>query len=576
MSKEDLFWLKHYPEGVPTHVDIPDVPLFELLYNAAGKYPSNTAIIFMGMKMSYTQLRDSVDRFATALHSMGVKKGDRVAIMLPNCPQAVISYYAVIRLGAVAVMTNPLYMERELSHQLRDSGAETMIFLDMLHGKVLKVAPDTGLKKLIVTGIQDYLPFPLNCLYPLKVKKQGQSLEVPADRGILKFKDLLKKNSPSPPPVEIDTENDLVLLQYTGGTTGLSKGAMLTHKNLVSNVLQVKAWLTDCQEGGERMLGALPFFHVFGMTVAMNFTIYTGSTMILLPRFEIETVLKQINKYKPTLFPGAPTMYVAVISHPEVEKYDISSIKACISGAAPLPVEVQEKFEAMTGGKLVEGYGLTESSPVTHCNPIYGKRVPGSIGQPVPNTEVKIMDSDMGTEEMPLGEVGELCIRGPQVMKGYWNMPEETARTIRDGWLYTGDMARMDEEGFTYIVDRKKDMVIAGGYNIYPREVEEVLYEHPKVKEAVVAGVPDPYRGETLKAYCVLKEGETATDKELMEFCKQNLARYKVPRLIEFREELPKTMVGKILRRVLVEEEKAKLQDKQNSASEAAASSEKK
>lgn len=571
MSNKEFFWVKHYPEGVPAHIDIPDIPLFEFLENAARKYPSKEAIIFMGLKMTYAQLKDSVDRLATAMHAMGVGKGDRVAIMLPNCPQAVISYYAVIRLGAVAVMTNPLYMERELSHQLRDSGAETIIFLDSLHTKVLKVAPDTQLKNLVVTGIQDYLPFPLNFLYPIKARKQGQNMEVPSDRGILKFKELLKKNPPSPPPVEIDTENDLVLLQYTGGTTGLSKGAMLTHKNLVSNVLQVKAWLTDCQEAGERMLGVLPFFHVFGMTVAMNFTINTCSTMILLPRFEIETVLKQINKYKPTLFPGAPTMYVAVISHPEVKKYDISSIKACISGAAPLPVEVQEKFEAMTGGKLVEGYGLTESSPVTHCNSIYGKRVAGSIGQPLPNTDIKIVDTELGTEEMPLGEVGELCVKGPQVMKGYWNMPEETARTLRDGWLYTGDMARMDEEGFTYIVDRKKDMVIAGGYNIYPREVEEVLYEHPKIKEAVVAGVPDAYRGETLKAYCVLKEGETATEKEIIDFCKQNLARYKVPKLIEFRDELPKTMVGKILRRVLVEEEKAKLNGKQNAAGEAAA-----
>ena len=574
MSNKDFFWLEHYPEGVPKRVDIPDMPLFGFLENAAIKYPTNTAIIFMGLNMSYAQLKDTVDRFATALHSMGVKKGDRVAIMLPNCPQAVIAYYAVIRIGAVAVMTNPLYVERELAHQMRDSGAETIIFLDALHSKVLKVAPDTNIKRLIVTGIQDYLPFPLNCLYPFKAKKQGMNLDVPSNQGILRFKELVKKNQPSPPPVAIDSANDLVLLQYTGGTTGLSKGAMLTHKNLVANAIQVKAWLTDCQEGGERMLGALPFFHVFGMTVAMNFTILTGSTMILLPRFEIETVLKQINKYKPTLFPGAPTMYVAVIAHPDVNKYDISSIKACISGAAPLPVEVQEKFESLTGGKLVEGYGLTESSPVTHCNPIHGKRVPGSIGQPFPNTNVKIMDSDMGTEEMPIGEVGELCIQGPQVMKGYWNMPEETARTIRDGWLYTGDMARIAKDGFTYIVDRKKDMVIAGGYNIYPREVEEVLYEHPKFREAVVAGIPDPYRGETLKAYCVINEGETVTEKEIMDFCKQNLAKYKVPRMIEFREDLPKTMVGKILRRVLVEEEQAKLQHQEGPADEVAVTKE--
>ncbi|MCG8401196.1 MAG: long-chain fatty acid--CoA ligase [Firmicutes bacterium] len=575
MNKEEFFWLKNYPEDIPTQIDIPDVPLFDFMEQAARKHPSQTAIIFMGLKMTYSQLKDSTDRFATALHSMGVTKGDRVAIMLPNCPQAVIAYFAVIRLGAVAVMTNPLYMERELSHQLRDSQAETIIFLDALHSKVLKVVPNTNVKNIIVTGIKDYLPFPLCCLYPIKAKKQGMDLNVPPDEKILKFKDLIKNNSPAPPRVEIDSEKDLALLQYTGGTTGLSKGAMLTHKNLVANALQVKAWFPDCQEAEERMLCVLPFFHVFGMTVAMNLTISISSTMILVPRFEIDTVLKQINKHKPTLFPGAPTMYVAVISHPDVKKYNISSIKVCISGAAPLPVEVQEKFEAMTGGKLVEGYGLTESSPVTHCNPIYGKRLAGSIGQPLPNTNMKVMDSDLGTQEMSMGEVGELCIQGPQVMKGYWNMPEETAKTLRDGWLYTGDMARISEDGFTYIVDRKKDMVIAGGYNIYPREVEEVLYEHPKVKEAVVAGVPDAYHGEALKAYCVLKEGETATDKDIMEFCKQNLAKYKVPRVVEFRDELPKTMVGKILRRVLVEEEKAKISGEKDKLDETAASKDK-
>jgi len=561
MSKEKFFWLEHYPEDVPRYLEIPDVPLFDFLEQTAQKYPSNAALIFMGLKMSYIQLKDNVDRFATALHSLGVKKGDRVAIMLPNCPQAVIAYYAVIRLGALAVMTNPLYMNRELSHQLKDSGAETIIFLDALHTKVLDVVMDTAVTNLVVTGIQDYLPFPLNFLYPIKAKKQGQDLDLPADKGLHKFKNLIKSYPPSPPKVEIHPENDLALLQYTGGTTGVSKGAMLTHKNLVANVLQVKSWMPGCVVGGERLLGALPFFHVFGMTVVMNMAVNNGSSMILIPRFNVKDVLKQINKYKPTIFPGAPTMYVAIISHPEVKKYDISSIKACISGAAPLPVEVQEKFESMTGGKLVEGYGLTESSPVTHCNPIYGKRVSGSIGQPLPNTNVKIMDSEEGTEEMPQGEVGELCVKGPQVMKGYWNMPGETAKTIRDGWLYTGDMAWIGKDGFTYIVDRKKDMVIAGGYNIYPREVEEVLYEHPKVKEVVVAGVPDSYRGETLKAYCVLKEGESAGDKEIIDFCKQNLAKYKVPRMIEFREELPKTMVGKILRRVLVEEEKAKIKE---------------
>ncbi|AGL03367.1 long-chain-fatty-acid--CoA ligase [Desulfoscipio gibsoniae] len=561
MFKDDFFWCQHYPQGVPHRIEIPNVSLYYFLEQAAQKYPAHTATIFMGHKLTFSRLKEQVDRLATALNDLGVKKGDRVAVMLPNCPQTVIAYYAIVSIGGVVVMTNPLYMERELLHQLRDAEAETLIYLDAMGHKVLNMVHRTRVKNLIVTGVQDYLPFPLNYLYPIQAKKQGQVLDAPGDRGVLHFKKFLQKYSPRSPRVQLDPENDLALLQYTGGTTGLSKGVMLTHKNLVANVKQVHAWLTDCRDAGERMLGALPFFHVFGMTVVMNFAIYCCSTMILLPRFQIDTVLKQINKYHPTLFPGAPTMYVAVVSHPELNKYDISSIKACISGAAPLPVEVQEKFERLTGGKLVEGYGLTESSPVTHCNPINGDQVSGSIGQPLPNTDVKIMDNCTGTKEMPLGEVGELCIRGPQVMKGYWNMPEETARTIRDGWLYTGDIARMDERGFTYVVDRKKDIVIAGGYNIYPREVEEVLYGHAKVKEVVVAGVPDTYRGETLKAYIVLKEGEKATEQEIINYCTEQLVKYKVPRKVEFRYELPKTMVGKILRRALVEEERSKLEE---------------
>lgn len=561
MSKEENFWYKHYPEGVPSHIDIPNVALYYFLERAAKKYPNNTATIFMGHELTYSQLKEQVDRFATALHAMGVRKGDRVAVMLPNCPQTVISYYAITSLGAVVVMTNPLYMERELSHQLKDSGAETIIFLDVLSQRVLNVLPGTSIKNLIVTGIQDYLPLPLNFLYPIKAKKQGQKFDLPKDRGILNFKELLKKYSPAPPEVQIDAEKDLALLQYTGGTTGISKGAMLTHKNLVANVLQLRSWLPEYAEGNERVLAVLPLFHVFGMTVAMNLTIYFCSPMILIPRFELDTVLKQIKKYRPTMFPGAPTVYVAIVSHPEIKNHDISSVKICISGAAPLPVEIQEKFESMTTGKLVEGYGLTEASPVTHSNPIFGERVLGSIGQPLPNTNVKIMDLELGTQEMPLGEVGELCIKGPQVMKGYWNMPEETAKTMREGWLYTGDIARVDEKGYAYIVDRKKDMVIAGGYNIYPREVEEVLYEHPKVREAVVAGVPDLYRGETIKAYISLKEGQESSEKEIIDFCSKHLAKYKVPKKIEFRDELPKTMVGKILRRVLVEEERTKLEE---------------
>lgn len=558
MDSQKPYWTNFYPPGVRHNLIYPDVPIYYFLENAARKYPNNTATIFMGAKLTYTQLKDHVDRFATALSKLGIKKGDRVAIILPNCPQAVIAYYAILRLGAIAIQNNPLYMERELSHQLKDCGAETIIFLDLVTNKVLNVLPSTNIKNLIVTSIKDYLPFPISFLYPFKAKKEGTWVDVPKDRGIMSFKTLINNNPPSPPEVEVNPE-DLALLQYTGGTTGLSKGAMLTHRNLVANVIQIREWLTDCQEGKEIMLAVLPFFHVYGMTVEMNFTIHTCGTLILVPRFVINDVLKTIDKYKPTLFPGAPTMYVAVINHPEVSKYDLKSIKACISGAAPLPAEVQQKFEALTGGKLVEGYGLTETSPVTHCNNLVGQRYPGSIGLPFPDTQCKIADLESGESELPMGEAGELCLKGPQVMKGYWNMPEETMRCLSDGWFKTGDIAKMDEKGLFYIVDRKKDMVIAGGYNIYPREVEEVIYEHPMVKEAVVAGVPDRYRGETLKAYIILKEGQTTTDKEIIEFCQQRLARYKVPKVVEFRDELPKTMIGKILRRMLVEEEKNKL-----------------
>ncbi|GBF33053.1 long-chain-fatty-acid--CoA ligase [Desulfocucumis palustris] len=547
---------EYYPQGVPRSLDYPDISVYQLLERSEGKYPDNTATIFMGGKMTFRQLKNKVDRFAAALHHIGIKKGDRVVIMLPNCPQAVISYYAVLRLGAVAVMTNPLYMERELSHQLRDADSETIIFLDLLYPKINKVKDDTPLKNFIVTGIKDFLPFPLNLIYPFKAKKDGQWVDIPAGQGITGFKSLIDKYPPNPPAVDINPKEDLALLQYTGGTTGLSKGAMLTHGNLVANVMQVSAWWPEVRQGKEILLAALPFFHVYGMTVAMNFCVYNAAAMILVPRFEINNVLKLIQKYRATLFPGAPTMYVAVNSHPEIKKYDLSSIRLCLSGAAPLPVEVRDKFEEITGGRLLEGYGLTETSPVTHSNPVNDQRYVGSIGFPLPDTRCKLVDIETGQDEVGPGQPGELCIYGPQVMKGYWNMPEETAKCLQNGWLHTGDIAQVDDKGLYYIVDRKKDLVIAGGYNIYPREVEEVLYEHPKVKEAVVAGVPDKYRGETLKAYIILKDNETASDQEIIKFCQERLAKYKVPKKIEFRQELPKTMVGKILRRVLVEEER--------------------
>lgn len=547
-------WLKNYPEGVRSSLEYPKKRLDAFLDEAAAEAPNALATVFFGARMTYGQLSTEVNRLAAALAALGIKKGDRVAVMLPNCPQAIISYFAPLKLGAVVVQTNPLYVERELEFQLKDSGAETLIALDALYPRIAAVKASTPLKRIVLTRISDYFPFLLKLLYPLKQRREGTKPVIPPDSDVFWFDRLVKSYPPKPPVVEVDVEEDLALLQYTGGTTGTAKGAILTHFNLVANVLQTREWFPQARVGEERILGVLPFFHVYGMTTCMNLAMVLRAAMILLPRFVVDDVLKAVQKYRPTLFPGAPTMYVAINNHPEVSKYDISSISACLSGAAPLPVEVQERFEELTGGRLVEGYGLTEASPVTHCNPIFGRRKNGTIGIPFPDTDCKITDVETG-EELPVGMPGELCIRGPQVMKGYWNRPEETSQALRDGWLHTGDIAQVDEDGYFSIVDRKKDLIIAGGYNIYPREVEEVLYEHPKIKEAAVVGVPDEYRGETVKAFVVLKQGEEATAEEIIAFCREKMAKYKAPTLVEFRSDLPKSMVGKVIRRKLLEED---------------------
>jgi long-chain acyl-CoA synthetase len=552
---EKKIWHQHYPEEVPATLEYPEAYLTDFLLESAREFPKRDAIQFMGKRITYQELLEDVYRFAHALTELGVRKGDRVSIMLPNTPQAVIAYYGALFAGAVVVQTNPMYMERELKHQLSDSGAETIICVDLVFDKVKKVMDETPLKRVIVTSIKDYLPFPKNLLYPLKMIKEGHHVDISYGGNIHRFSDLIRKASANPVTMPVESPDELALLQYTGGTTGLAKGAMLTHRNLVANTVQCAAWMHRGRRGKEKTLGILPFFHVYGMTVVMNYSVYMAATMILLPKFDAGQVLKTIDEEKPTLFPGAPTMYVALINHPDIEKYDLSSVEACLSGSAPLPVEVQERFEKLTGGRLVEGYGLTEASPVTHANPIWGRRKTGRIGLPWPDTECRIVNPETG-DEVKQGEVGELQVRGPQVMKGYWNRPEETEKVLKDGWLSTGDMAFMDEEGYFAIMDRKKDVIIAGGFNIYPREVEEVLYEHPAVQEAAVVGVPDPYRGETVKAFIVLREGEKITEEELDAYCRERLAAYKVPRRYEFRSELPKTTVGKVLRRVLVEEEK--------------------
>jgi len=556
-------WLKFYEPHVPPNIEYPDKTLVGCLEDTARQFPDNTAIIFFDNKMTYRELLTAVNRFARALQDLGVKKGDRVALFMPNIPQYVIGYYGALKAGAIVVPCNPLYVERELEHQVNDSGSETIVVMSKFYPIVERIREHTGLKRVIVTNVKEYFPGLLKFLFTLaKEKKDGHRVDITGATNTYWFQDLLKSAPPEPKPVEIALEDTACLL-YTGGTTGVPKGAELSHRNILVNAVQCKYWINS-DIGKEIVLTALPLNHSYGMTTCMNHAVYSGGAMLLIvnPR-DLKDVLTNINKHHPTLFPGVPTMYVAINNYPEIDKYNVRSIKACISGAAGLPVEVQTKFQELTDGRLVEGYGLSEASPVTHANPIFGECRIGTIGVPWPDTDAKIVDLETGEKELPPGEPGELIIKGPQVMKGYWNKPEETANALRNGWLYTGDIATMDEDGYFSIVDRKKDMIIAGGFNVYPREIEEVLYEHPKVKEAVAVGIPDPYRGETVKVYIVMKEGETATPEEIIAFCKERLAKYKVPRLVEFRKELPKTMVGKILRRMLVEEEKAKLAKQQ-------------
>jgi long-chain acyl-CoA synthetase len=557
-------WFRAYEEGVPRTLSYPEWTLPDLLERTTQEHPDKTALQFFvdpglpSSSLTYRELRERTVRFAGALAALGVKKGDRVAIMLPNCSQFVIAFYAVLRLGAIAVSTNPLYVSREMKEQFEDAGCETVILLDTFVPRLREIRPPTSVKRVIVVDIAETLAWPFRQIVHLVQRKHGEYVKVPPQRDVHFFRRLLADPAPEPPKVAI-APSDVAIFQYTGGTTGIPKAAMLTHKNLIANTLQVAAWFRQAQHGKETLLAAIPFFHVYGMTTCMLYGIQSAAKVVMLPRPRpVDNVMKLLQKVKATIFPGVPTLYTAINNHKDVKKYDLTSVKCCISGAAPLPIEVAETFERLTGGKLVEGFGMTEASPVTHCNPLFGRRKVGSIGVPLPDTEAAIFDLETSVP-LPQGSDGELVIRGPQVMKGYWNRPEETALTIRSGWLHTGDIARMDEDGYFYIVDRKKDMIVASGLKVLPREVEEVLFTHPKVQEAVVAGVPDPYRGETVKAYVVLKAGETGSAEEILEYCKLRLAPFKVPKQLEFRSELPKTMIGKVLRRVLVEEEKAKL-----------------
>jgi long-chain acyl-CoA synthetase len=555
-------WLDHYDRHVPEYLDYPDTTVPQALKETAQRHPQHPVMIFKGRRISYREFDDAVDRFAAALQGLGVKKGDRVAVHLPNCPQFPIAYNSILRCGGIVVPCNPTYKPREMLHQINDSGAEIIVTLSAMYPIIKQIRADTPLREVIVARIKAYFPGLTKLLFTLFLeKKSGHRVDIGGDPNTHWFNHLLSSAPATPRPVEIDS-GDTAVLMYTGGTTGVSKGAQLTHRNILVNAYQVLAWI-KAEEGKEVCLVAIPLFHSYGMTCGMNTAALVANTGILIPDpRDLDDVLESIHKYRPTLYPGVPAMYVAINNHPDVQRYDLSSLRICNSGAAPLPPEVQQRFQQLTGARLIEGYGLSEATPVTHTNPAYGEDRIGSIGLPYPDTEVKIVDSELGEQEMAVGELGEMCIRGPQVMKGYWNMPTETANALRnhhDGggpWLHTGDLAYMDRDGYFHIADRKKDMILgAGGYNVYPREIEDVLFEYPKVLEAAAVGVPVEGKGERVKVFVVLKHGETATKDEILAFCKDNLAPYKVPRYVEFRDELPKTLVGKVLRRALRDQE---------------------
>jgi long-chain acyl-CoA synthetase len=553
-------WLKHYDEGVPHHIDYPEVPLFRLLEDAAKEYPNSPCTIFKGAKISYKEMNDLTDCMAAALSNLGVKKGDRVGIFMPNTPQFIMAYFGILKAGGVVVATNPLYTAPEIEHQVKDAGVELMLVMSNYYNLIKKVQPKTSIKKIIVTNLKETLPPVLGFLFGLTKEKKG-GFKVTLGPGDIWMQDLIAKHKPEDrPKIEIGPD-DLALFQYSGGTTGVSKGAIALHRNLVANSLQIRKWMPDAIDGAETVLMAIPLFHVYGMVAGMCFAIKSAASMVMVPNpRDMKDVLTSIQKYRATIYPGVPTMYNAINNHPDVlaGKYKLNTIKACLSGSAPLMRETKVKFEKLTGGKLVEGYGLSEAPTATHCNPLYQDSPAGSIGIPMPDVDCQIISLDDEVTVLEPGGIGELVIKGPQVFKGYHNMPTETTNALRDGWLHTGDIARMDEEGYFYIIDRKKELIKPGGYQVWPREVEEVIIANPKVLDVGVAGIPDPYRGETVKAWVVVKPGENLSEEDVKNWCKDKLAVFKVPTHVEFRKELPKTTVGKILRRELVREHKEK------------------
>jgi long-chain acyl-CoA synthetase len=554
----DRPWLANNEPGVPAEVEIPELTVDGMLRQAAERFPNRDALIFFGARTSFAELDAAADRFAGYLRGLGLVHGDRVSLHLPTSPAFVIAFMGALRAGCIVSPMSPLLVERELEVLLQQVRPRVSVTLDLLVKRVseARAAIDPPLETpsgsggLVVTGIQDSLPIPIRWLYPLKARRTNRWHPVSHSAATPNLFRVLRE-TPAERVESVARPDDAALLQPTGGTTGLPKAAVLTHRNLVANVVQSAAVLPGGDGAPGGILCALPYFHSYGLTVAMNFAILNGLTQLLHPRFEAGPVLKTIHRHRPRLFPGAPLFYATLIDDPNLGRYDIRSIEACISGAAPLPGPVQERFEALSGGRLCEGYGLTEASPVTHVNPIHGRRKQGTIGLPLPSTEARIVDLETGKRVLGPNEVGELCIRGPQVMTGYWERPEETAHMLRDGWLYTGDVATMDEDGYFTIVDRIKDLIIVGGANVYPSEIEDVLLAHPAVAEAAVVGMPDARKGEVPRAYVVLREGSEATTEEIDRHCQANLAHYKWPAVIEIRDELPKSMIGKVLRRML-------------------------
>jgi long-chain acyl-CoA synthetase len=541
-------WHKSYALGVPPEIAIQKITVGEALIRTAKKFPDHTGFIFMGRRITYRELDILVNRFANALIDLGVKAGDKVGMLLPNLPQLIIANHAVHRLGAVTAMNNPLYTEQELAHQLNDCDAKVIITLDLLLPRALNLKAKTGVGTIITCHINDYLPFPKKHLYPFV--KKAMYRKVTPQKGVYEFMDMIRKYPATPVP-DHSRWDDLGALIYTGGTTGVSKGAMLTQANLSSVVQIFRAWFPDLKDGAAHIVGTYPIFHSAGYVVSQDFIIWSGWTSTIIPRPEPGILIETLKKYKPDFLPGVASIFVGLLANPQFRKMDLSFVKGFFTGAAPIAADTVQQLKALTGKDVYDNYGMTENVAFATGMPWGGKSKISTIGVPFPNTDVKIVDIDRGDTELKPGEAGEICIKGPQVMSGYYKQPAETALVLRDGWLYTGDIGVMDEEGHFRIVDRKKDMIVAGGYNIYPKDIDEVLFQHEKIMEACVVGVPDAYRGETVKAFVVLKEGERMTEEEVVGYCREHLAAYKVPKFVEFINELPKSAVGKILRRKL-------------------------